>query len=191
MRRSTLVMCALLAVATSGCDRVKEEYAKLKARFFGSSDSVTVATAGPDTGRTATPPSDSRDQATPPPPPRSRPRAPDFPSSSRPLRDEPYVSADTGTIDPGMSENDVYGLWGSPVGVRRAGQWTYLYFRNGCEYTCGTYDVVFLQNGLVVDAVLRWPGHGYSGQSSSPPGVVPLPTRGGDTLVVPSSSPDL
>ena len=87
-----------------------------------------------------------------------------------------------------MSERDVYALWGPPLGVRRAGEWTYLYFRNGCEYSCGTYDVVFLQNGVVVDAVLRWEGHGYSGQSSSPPGVVPLPTRSGDTLVM--SSPE-
>src|SRR3989442_3244245 len=50
---------------------------------------------------------------------------------------------------------------------------TYLYYRNGCEFTCGTEDVVFLQNGKVVDAVLRWPGHRYSGQSSSPAATQP------------------
>jgi hypothetical protein len=67
---------------------------------------------------------------------------------------------------------------------------TYLYYRNGCEYTCGTADVVFLQNGHVVDAVLRWPGHGYSGQSSSPVATPPHgPARqGGDTLRVTSPS---
>jgi hypothetical protein len=59
---------------------------------------------------------------------------------------------------------------------------TYLYFRNGCEYSCGTEDVVFLQNGQVVDAVLRWPGHRYSGQSSSPAATQPRARRGGDTL---------
>jgi hypothetical protein len=53
---------------------------------------------------------------------------------------------------------------------------TYLYFPNGCERSCGTMDVVFLENDRVVDAVLRWPGHGYSGQSSSPPGTTPAAT---------------
>jgi hypothetical protein len=47
-------------------------------------------------------------------------------------------------------------------------------------------DLVILQNGQVVDAVVRWPGHGYSGESSSPPGRAPFPTRGGDTLTVPT-----
>jgi len=63
---------------------------------------------------------------------------------------------DTGTIAPGMSEKEVYSLWGPPIAVRHQGAWTYLFFRNGCEYTCGTEDVVTLQNGQVVDAVLRW-----------------------------------
>jgi hypothetical protein len=179
MRRSTLVMCALLAVGTAGCDTVKEQYARLKARFFPSADTPPTIATGGDTAPTP------RAPPVPPPDVAERPPAPQYPTASRPLRDEPYMSPDTGTIDPGMSERDVYSRWGPPVGVRRAGEWTYLYFRNGCEYSCGTYDVVFLQNGVVVDAVLRWEGHGYSGQSSSPPGTVPIPTRGGDTLVVP------
>ncbi len=53
-----------------------------------------------------------------------------------------------------------------------------------CEYTCGTMDVVTLKNGAVVDAVLRWDGHRYSGESSSPPGKMPVPNVGGDTLRV-------
>jgi hypothetical protein len=85
-----------------------------------------------------------------------------------------------------MSETDIYTLWGPPASVRRAGEWTYLFFRNGCEYSCGTYDVVFLQNGVVVDAILRWWGHIYAGESSSPPDVVPLPTKSGDTLAMPA-----
>jgi hypothetical protein len=101
------------------------------------------------------------------------------------LRDEPYVSSDTGTIAPGMTENEVYALWGPPAATRHSGEYTYLYFRNGCEYTCGMLDLVTLQNGQVVDAVLRWPGHNYSGQSSSPKGVLPRPTPAGDTLFIP------
>jgi len=51
-------------------------------------------------------------------------------------------------------------------------------------------DVVFLQSGQIVDAVLRWPGHRYSGQSSSPVATPPHgPARpGGDTLTVKSPS---
>ncbi len=187
MRRSTLMTCALLVVATSGCDWFKTQYAKVKARISGSGDTTTVATAPPgapggDTAVTATSPDTRR--------PTARPAAPQFPSGSvRPLRDEPYVSEDTGTVDPGMSEREVYSLWGAPAAVRRAGEFTYLYFKNGCEYSCGTMDLVILQNGQVVDAVVRWPGHGYSGESSSPPGTVPGPTRGGDTLRVRPDSP--
>ncbi|MGH7568639.1 MAG: hypothetical protein ACREL9_06670 [Gemmatimonadales bacterium] len=99
------------------------------------------------------------------------------------------MSEDTGTVDPGMAERDVYSLWGPPAAVRRAGEFTYLYFKNGCEYSCGTMDLVILQNGQVVDAIVRWPGHGYSGLSSSPPGTIPGPTRGGDTLGVRPDSP--
>src|SRR5439155_19341797 len=74
--------------------------------------------------------------------------------------------------------------------VRHQGDMTFLYYPNGCEYTCGTADVVFLQNGQVVDAVLRWPGHGYSGHAAPPAATPPHgPARpGGDTLTVKSPS---
>jgi hypothetical protein len=92
------------------------------------------------------------------------------------MQDEPYNSADTGTIAPGMSQQDVVALWGPAFGIRHAGAFTYLHYPNGCERTCGTDDVVILQNDQVVDVILRWHGHGYSGQSSSPPGKTPEPT---------------
>ena len=102
----------------------------------------------------------------------------------------PYVSNDTGTVNPGMSEREVYELWAAPAAVRRVGQYTYLFYQNGCEYTCGTMDVVTLKDGRVVDAIVRWDGHGYSGESSSPPGRVPVANPGGDTLrIVPPASP--
>jgi len=90
------------------------------------------------------------------------------------LRDEPYNSADTGTVAPGMSQEDVVAVWGRASAVRHAGEYTYLHYPNGCELTCGTDDVVILQNDKVVDAIVRWRGHGYSGQSSSPPGKTPV-----------------
>jgi hypothetical protein len=89
---------------------------------------------------------------------------------SRPLADEPWTPTNTGTVDPGMSRDQVVATWGPPVAERTTGGWTYLYFRNGCEVSCGTFDVVFLENGLVVDAIVRHAAHGYSGTSSSPPG---------------------
>jgi len=72
-----------------------------------------------------------------------------------------------------MSAQDVEALWGAPAALRRAGAYTYLLYPNGCERTCGTEDLVILQNDQVVDAVLRWRGHGYSGQSSSPRALPP------------------
>ena len=163
--RTLLATCALLAVATSGCEKIKGLLGRK------SAEETPPAVAQVDTTRRDTTPV----TPAPPPPPLE---------TTRPVEDVEFVSADTGTIAPGMTERDVYALWGAPAAVRRAAEHTYLYFHNGCEKTCGTMDLVILQNGQVVDAVVRWPGHGYSGESSSPPGRVPFPTRG-DPLVVP------
>ena len=63
-------------------------------------------------------------------------------------------------------------MWGEPVLQRSLGTWTFLYFRNGCERGCGTYDVVMLEGDQVVDAIVRGRGHTYAGISSSPEGRV-------------------
>jgi hypothetical protein len=180
MRRSTLVICALLTVATYGCDKLKLAWDKAR----GVVSSPPPPPAGPvaqpqltDTGTIA------QDGG-------QRPRPPAAPQGDvAPLRDVPYVSEDTGTIAPGMPEREIYALWGSPAAVRRVGEFTYLFFQNGCEYTCGTMDVVTLQNGLVVDAIVRWDGHRYAGQSSSPPGRTPSANPGGDVLNMPPPPP--
>ncbi len=72
------------------------------------------------------------------------------------------------TIRPGMTEADVRAAWGAPVTSRKAGEFTYLFYENGCLRTCGTYDLVILQGGQVVDAVVRGKNHAYDGVSSSP-----------------------
>jgi len=202
MRRSTLALFALLAVATTGCDKVKLAIERIKGNKPATQTVAHPSPAPADTTkRPATPPG-----ATPAPgqpagrPTAGRPaagqptagqptqpvtsRPPQAPTVPHPQRDVPYFSQDTGTIAPGMGERDVYSIWGQPVAVRREGEYTYLYFQNGCEWTCGMQDLVILQTGKVVDAVLRWPGHGYSGVSSSPPGKKPVPNPGGDTLRV-------
>ena len=189
MRRSMLVVCALLAGTTLGCDKIKQAIDKRRNR--GRTPATQTATRdttkkpAPAAGAPATPaPGTQTTQATPPPATQTPPPAPrPAPSPSTPaprapqtvLRDEPYNSPDTGTVAPGMSQQDVVTLWGRASAVRHAGEYTYLHYPNGCEYTCGTDDVVILQNDKVVDAILRWRGHGYSGQSSSPPGKTPVP----------------
>ena len=76
-------------------------------------------------------------------------------------------------VRPGMSQADVVARWGEPVAVRRTGEWTYLFYANGVERSAGLYDVVFLQGGQVVDAIVRSESHVYAGQSSSPEGRTP------------------
>jgi hypothetical protein len=65
------------------------------------------------------------------------------------------VRAQSGTISPGMTAEQVRGVFGSPATVREAGEWTYWYYHNGCPRSCGSDDVVFLRDGRVVAAVLR------------------------------------
>jgi hypothetical protein len=182
MRRSTLAICALLTVATLGCEQVDAAKAKIKLAWDKLRGRST-ATAPPAPVRPAPDTAGQRiaaQQAA-----AQRPTPPAAPRGQQALtRDVPYVSDDTGTINPGMSEREVYELWAAPAAVRRVGEYTYLFFRNGCEYTCGTMDVVTLQNGRVVDAIVRWDGHRYSGESSSPPGKVPFANPGGEQLQV-------
>src|SRR5207244_4120801 len=123
MRRSTLWMCALLAIATSGCEQIKSQYTKIKdtivAKIAERRGRAPAAPAQPAPAQ-ATPetPAPQPAPATPPAKPPRRP-AIQAPEISRPTRDTPYDSPNTGTIDPGMSEKDVYSMWGPPVGVRR------------------------------------------------------------------------
>lgn len=168
MRRSMLAICALLAVTTAGCDQLN----KVKGLFSKKAPPPPAAPQHPATPPAQTPatnPAAKPGQGTKPgqmPQTSAASQQPHGPVT--PVQDRPYSSPDTGTVAPGMSESQVYSLWGAPTEVRHAGTRTYLFFPNGCERSCGTADIVTLDNGQVVDAIVRWPGHGYSGQSSSP-----------------------
>ena len=59
------------------------------------------------------------------------------------------------TISQGMTTAQVRSVLGEPVTVRSAGDWSYLYYLNGCAVRCGSDDVVFVQNDRVVAAVFR------------------------------------
>jgi hypothetical protein len=174
-----LVVCALLAGTTLSCDRIKQALDKRRNR--GQTPATQTATRdttkkpAPAPGTPATPAGSTQTTTGRPAPGATTP--PSTPAPRAPqtvLRDEPYNSADTGTVAPGMSQDDVVALWGRASAVRHAGEYTYLHYPNGCELTCGTDDVVILQNDKVVDAIVRWRGHGYSGESSSPPGKTPV-----------------
>lgn len=166
MRRSMLAICALLAVTTAGCEQLN----KVKGLFSKKAPPPAVPQ------HPATPAQQTPAPANAAKPGQTRPgqtgqatqtsQQPHGPVT--PVQDRPYSSPDTGTVAPGMSESQVYSLWGAPTEVRHAGTRTYLFFPNGCERSCGTADIVTLDNGQVTDAIVRWYGHGYSGQSSSP-----------------------
>ena len=186
MRRSTLAICALLTVATFGCDKAKDKLKLAWEKVRGRSTATApTPVAGPATTDTAAANRAAAQQQQQQQAAAQRPRPPARPQGTAPARDVPLVSNDTGTVAPGMSEREVYSVWGAPAAVRRVGEYTYLFFRNGCEYSCGTMDVVTLHNGRVVDAIVRWDGHRYAGESSSPAGRVPSANPGGDTLSMP------
>ncbi len=73
-----------------------------------------------------------------------------------------------GSIDPGMSHDQVIGRLGKPSSEHTSGNKTYLYYPNGQEKKMGMSDMVALEDGKVVDAVFRSPSRKYTGQSSSP-----------------------
>jgi hypothetical protein len=72
------------------------------------------------------------------------------------------------SVDPGMSEAKVVERLGEPDATRSAGDFKYLFYRNGCIKQCGMDDVVILQKDSVVDAMFRSADRSYTGKSSSP-----------------------
>jgi len=88
------------------------------------------------------------------------------------------------TIRAGMSLSDVRGTLGDPAAVRVAGDWTYLFYANGCPVRCGSDDVVFLRDGRVVSAVFRTRRRRFVGPAASTvlegtPAATPSAPRGG------------
>lgn len=82
----------------------------------------------------------------------------------------PAVAQGRGTIARGMTEAEVRTAFGEPTVRREAASRAYLFYANGCPIKCGSDDVVFLENGRVVTAVLRSPGRHFAG-----PAVTGLP----------------
>ena len=80
----------------------------------------------------------------------------------------PGVAQAPKSIDPGMSQAKVVERLGEPDATRSAGDFKYLFYRNGCIRQCGMDDVVILQKDSVVDAMFRSAERSYTGKSSSP-----------------------
>lgn len=72
------------------------------------------------------------------------------------------------SIDAGMSQAQVVQRLGDPTLSRSSGDFTYLFYKNGCIRSCGMDDVVILRKDSVVDAMFRSPERAYTGKSSSP-----------------------
>lgn len=87
--------------------------------------------------------------------------------------------AGASSIKPGMTVDQVEAAWGKPAVQRTVGTRTYLFYKNDCLKRCGTFDVVFLDGGQVVDAIVRASYHTYDGTSSSPPDRKPAFTKPG------------
>jgi hypothetical protein len=169
MKRPMMVVLSALIVGLGGCDKLpKIPFLSKKAPAATNTTTKVAQAPKLDTTKTAPAPTQT---APAPKPARTAPAVP--------LTDTPWTPVDTGTVSPGMTRDQVVAVWGVPVAERTQGDHTYLYFRNGCEVTCGTFDVVFLDDDKVVDAIVRGQGHTYSGVSSSPTARTPQEARPG------------
>jgi hypothetical protein len=93
------------------------------------------------------------------------------------------LAAQTTTIAPGMTRDQVETLFGRPAAERHFGAHDYLLFDADCGRKCGD-DLVILDQNKVVDAIIRSSGRAYSGggepattltgTTSSRPAVPPL-----------------
>jgi hypothetical protein len=84
------------------------------------------------------------------------------------------LSAQTGTVSPGMSHAQVVAALGEPVTSRTKDEYTYLFYQNACGRECGMNDLVTLLRDSVVDAIFRSPDRHYTGTSSSPTEATPV-----------------
>jgi len=109
-------------------------------------------------------------------PPAASPLAGQVPAPAAVAAPATRAATDTGIVRPGMREPQVLAAWGASSGSRVRGDYTYLFFANGCQPACGIQDVVILERGQVIDAIARDPRHRYDGVSSSPAGRTPSRT---------------
>jgi hypothetical protein len=79
------------------------------------------------------------------------------------------------SIDPGMTQQEVISRLGPPDEQGVAGFYSYFYYDNDCGKKCGMDDLVVLEKGIVVDAIFRSKNRVFTGVSSSPHDLPPVP----------------
>lgn len=77
------------------------------------------------------------------------------------------LAAQTATIAPGMTRDQVVGLFGRPTSERHFGAHDYLLYDADCGTKCGA-DLVILDNNQVVDAVIRSASRSYTAANQPP-----------------------
>lgn len=169
MRYSTLLAVGAAALSLTACDQVQNQMQKIP--FLGKKaappEPVAEAPAPVETPPpAATEPPPAPVAAQPEPAPARPARV--TPEPARSLVEEPWTLIDAGPVAPGMTREEVIAAWGPPVAESASGNRTFLFYRNGVEVTRGTFDVVFLEDGQVIDAIVRAQGRRYTGLSSSP-----------------------
>jgi len=92
-----------------------------------------------------------------------------------------HAQAPDNQIDPGMSKAQVIQHLGQPQSISKKDSSLFLYYKNGCEKTCGMLDLVILINDKVVDAIFRDPNRHYTGKSTSPMALTPAEARKAST----------
>jgi hypothetical protein len=80
------------------------------------------------------------------------------------------------SIDPGMTRDEVIARLGRPSSQSHFASFTYMFYENGCQ-SCGIDDVVVLDKDIVTDAIFRSPKRTFTGLSSSPQGLPPVPSN--------------
>jgi hypothetical protein len=74
-----------------------------------------------------------------------------------------------------MTHQEVVSRLGAPDEEGVSGFYSYMYYDNDCGKKCGMDDLVVLEKGIVVDAIFRSKNRTFTGVSSSPRDLPPVP----------------
>ena len=99
------------------------------------------------------------------------------------------LGAQSASISPGMTRQQVIDVLGRPASERHFGAHDYLLFDAGCARKCGD-DLVILDHDAVVDAVIRSAGHTYTGSEAPTTLMVNGAQRPATPPITPASAAD-
>src|SRR5262249_4796200 len=111
MKQRDIAAVLLLTATLAGCDSVKE-----KIPFLGKKREAPVVRCPAARAAVAM-------DTTPKPAAAPAPAVKPVAHSSGPVVDEPWTPTDTGTVNPGMTREQVVSIWGPPVAERTREPW--------------------------------------------------------------------